>query len=45
MGSDGTFYDDPGAEFFTRLNPERAKNRAVHQLETMGYHVTLDRAS
>jgi transposase len=44
MGRDGTFYDDPGAEFFTRLHPERAKNRAVHQLEAMGYHVTLDQA-
>ncbi len=43
MGRDGTLYDDPGADFFTRLHPERAKNRALHQLETMGYHVTLDR--
>ena len=44
MGRDSTFYDDPGAEFFTRLHPERAKNRAIHQLEAMGYHVTLGRA-
>ena len=44
MGRDGTFYDDPGADFFTRLHPERAKNRAIHQLEAMGYHVTLGRA-
>jgi transposase len=44
MGRDGTFYDDPGAEFFTRLHPERAKNRAVHQLQAMGYQVTLDQA-
>ena len=43
MGRDGTPYDDLGADFFTRLHPERAKNRALHQLETMGYHVTLDR--
>ena len=40
---DGTFYDDPGADFFTRLHPERAKNRALHQLQAMGYQVTLDR--
>jgi transposase len=45
MGRDGTFYDDPGAEFFTRLHPERAKNRAVHQLQAMGYQVTLNQAS
>lgn len=44
MGRDGTPYDDPGADFFTRLHPERAKNRALHQLEAMGYQVTLDRA-
>jgi transposase len=43
MGRTGTLYDDPGADFFTRLHPERAKRRALHQLETMGYHVTLDR--
>jgi transposase len=44
MGRDGTLYDDPGADYFTRLHPERAKNRALHQLEAMGYHVTLDHA-
>jgi hypothetical protein len=43
MGGTGTLYDDPGAEFFTRLHPERVKNRAPHQLEAMGYYVTLDR--
>jgi transposase len=45
MGRDGTFYDDPGADFLTRLHPERAKNRAIHQLQAMGYKVTLDQAS
>ena len=45
MGTTGEVYDDPGAEFFTRLNPDRARKRAVHQLEAMGYHVTLDHAS
>ncbi len=44
MGRTGTIYQDPGADFFTRLHPERAKNRALHQLEAMGYHVTLGRA-
>jgi hypothetical protein len=29
----------------TQLHPERAKTRALHQLEAMGYHVTLDRAN
>jgi transposase len=43
MGRNGTLYDDPGADYFTRLHPDRAKTRALHQLEAMGYHVTLDR--
>lgn len=45
MGTTGTIYEDPGAEFFTRLHPDRAKKRAVGQLEAMGYKVTLDHAS
>lgn len=45
MGTTGTLYDDPGADYFTRLHPDRARNRAVHQLEAMGYRVTLDHAS
>jgi transposase len=43
MGHTGQLYNDPGADFFTRLHPERAKRRAMHQLEAMGYNVTLDR--
>lgn len=45
MGTTGTLYDDPGADYFTRLNPNRAKKRAIQQLEAMGYRVTLDQAS
>ena len=45
MGTNGTLYDDPGADYFTRLHPDRAKKRAIHQLEAMGYTVTLDHAS
>jgi len=45
MGVTGTVYDDPGADYYTRLRPERARQRAIHQLEAMGYHVTLDQAS
>jgi transposase len=35
-------YGDPGGDYFTRLNPDKAKYRAVHQLEKMGYSVTLE---
>jgi len=34
-----------GEDYCTQLRPERAKTRALHQLEAMGYHVTLDRAN
>ncbi len=45
MGTTGTVYADPGADYYTRLRPERAKQRAIHQLEAMGYRVTIDQAS
>lgn len=44
MGHTGAVYDDPGAEFFTRLHPDRAKRRAIKQLENIGYEVTLNPA-
>ena len=42
MLSTGTLYNDPGADFYTRLNPDKAKNRALDQLRKMGYDVTLN---
>ena len=45
IGTNGCLYQDPGADYFNRLHPDRAKNRAIHQLEAMGYRVTLDQAS
>ncbi|EQD38475.1 transposase IS116/IS110/IS902 family protein [mine drainage metagenome] len=35
-------YVDPGVDYFTRLNPERAKNKALAQLRNMGYDVTIE---
>ena len=45
MGVTGALYDEPGSDYYTRLRPEAAKRRAIHQLEGMGYRVTLDQAS
>lgn len=45
MGTNGTFYEDPGGDYFTRLNPERARTRAIRQLESLGYTVALASAS
>jgi transposase len=44
MGTNGCLYDDPGADYFNRLHPDRAKKRAINQLEAMGYQVTLTHA-
>jgi transposase len=33
---------DPGADFYTRLNPDKANNCAVDQPRKMGYDVTLE---
>ena len=39
-------YHDLGAGFYdTRVNPERAKRNHVHQLEALGYTVTLQPAA
>ena len=42
MLTTNTTYRDPGDDFYTRLNPDKAKNRAIDQLHKMGYDVTLN---
>ncbi len=39
--TNGVFYQDLGGDFYTRRNPDKAKKRALHQLEQMGYTVIL----
>ncbi len=41
MLTTGALYSDPGDDFYTRLNPDKAKNRALDQLKKMGYSVSL----
>ena len=38
----GDFYRDPGADYFTKHVPAKAKARAIGQLEALGYRVTLE---
>jgi transposase len=39
-------YSDLGSDFFAqRINPERRKRTHVHQLEALGYKVTLEPAA
>lgn len=42
MLTNGTVYTEPGADYYTRRNPDRARANAIHQLETLGYSVTLE---
>ncbi len=42
MITNGVFYDDLGGDYFTKLNPERTKQRALNHLRQMGYDVTLN---
>ena len=37
----GALYDDPGADYYTRRDPERTRRNAVNQLQRLGYQVTL----
>jgi transposase len=42
MITNGAFYIEPGGDYFTRLHPNKTKQRALDQLRKMGYTVTLD---
>jgi transposase len=42
MLTTGELYNDPGADYFTRQVPAKAKARAIGQLESLGYQVTLE---
>jgi hypothetical protein len=41
----GAFYDDLGADHYSRIQPVRTKRRAIRQLQELGYTVTLQPAS
>ncbi|BBY05735.1 IS110 family transposase [Mycobacterium noviomagense] len=42
MLTNGAFYRDPGPDYYTRHQPGKAKARAIKQLESLGYKVTLE---
>jgi len=41
MGHTGAEYNDPGADYYTRQDPERIRQHAMSQLQRLGYDVTL----
>ena len=38
----GETFNEPGRDFYSKRNPEKAKRRAVDQLRNLGYTVTLE---
>jgi len=42
MLTNGEFYHEPGPDYFTRRMPAKTQARAVAQLESLGYKVTLE---
>ena len=43
--SEGCTYEDLGGDFFVKRDTDRARQRAIAQLEALGYQVTLDPAA
>ena len=43
--SDGTTYQDLGGDYFAQRDTDRARQRAIAQLEALGYQVTLHQAA
>lgn len=41
MLTNGDVYIDPGPDYFTKRDPERDKNRAIKQLQRLGYDVEV----
>lgn len=41
MLTNGVFYEDLGGDFYHRRNPDKTRQRALDQLQQMGYAVTL----
>jgi transposase len=45
MGTTGAYYQDPGADFYTRRDPEQTRRNALNQLQRLGYDITLTPAA
>ena len=43
--TDDVDYEDLGGDYFVKRDAERARSRAISQLEALGYHVTLEPAA
>jgi transposase len=43
--AEGECYKDPGANYFTQLDPVKARTNAINKLNSLGYNVTLTPAT
>lgn len=41
MLRNGEAYLEPGADYYTHLDPQKARNKAIRQLRELGYEVTI----
>jgi transposase len=41
MLTNGEAYLDPGVDYYTRLDPQKAKSKAIRQLRELGYEVVI----
>ncbi len=43
--AEGQCYADPGPNYYTRLDPAKARNSAINKLKSLGYNVTITPAT
>lgn len=41
MLRNGEAYTDPGTDFYTRLDPDKTRDKAIRQLKNLGYNVAV----
>jgi transposase len=45
MLKDGTFYEDPGPDYFDKRNKDQQANKLVNRLQNLGFNVTIQPAA
>jgi len=45
MLKDGTFYEDPGPNYFDRRNKNQQANKLMNHLQNLGFSVTIQPVS
>lgn len=43
--TNGCVYEDLGGDYFVTRDADRARQRAINQLQNLGYHVNLEPAA